>query len=505
MINNSTSSTPTHSPAKGVGDTSSAGSLKRKTVRGGVVAMGAQMMSIAIQLLSTVILSRLLPSEDFGIIAMIVAITAFMGLFRDMGLSTASIQKQSLQYVQVNALFWLNVLAGSVLSVATVLLAPALAWFYKKPEVTPVAVLMSVTFLVSSVGAQHAALMQRELRFLPKATADVAGAVVNFTLAVCLALLGYRYWSLAWGVVAGACVTTGLYFYGSKFRPGRPRRAEGLRDLLGFGANVTAFEVVNYFHRNLDNVLIGRVWGASALGLYSRAYQLMMLPIVSLRTPINAVALPVLSRLQNEPSRYRHYYCEIASLLGMLSIPLMLFLAINADDVVQVALGPGWSGVGPIFVLLALTGLIQPVASLRGLVLLSLGRTRKYLVWGVLNAAVVCLGFCIGVRWGGVGVAAAYAISNYLLLYPSIVFAFKESPLRVSDFFVTLARPVLAGLIAVAASWGAQGLAADHPVILQLIFKAIVFGLVFAATALILPGGKQQLTGYLAIVKSLRK
>lgn len=468
--------------------------------------MSAQMASIVIQLASLVILSRILAPEDFGVIAMITAITALMGLFRDMGLSTAAVQRGNLTYEQTNSLFWLNTAAGSLLTLLVIALSPVVAWFYKDPKLQPVTALLALTFALSGIGGQHAALLQRELRFKHKATAETSGAIVNMVLAIGLALIDFSYWALAWGTLAGTLVTTSLYFVFSDFRPSSPRRANGIRELIGFGAHVTGFELVNYFHRNLDNVLIGRFWGAVELGFYSRAYQMMMLPINSLRAPINAVAFPVLSKLKDDPTAFRRYYCQIASLLAFISMPLMAFLIANARDVVHVALGPKWDSVAPIFVLLGVTGFIQPIASLRGLVMLSTGRSVRYLAWGVANAAAVSIAFCIGTVWGPIGVAAAYAVSNYLILYPSLIFAFRDTPLKPVDFFSTAALPACASIVAAAVG----RLASDHfqigGQIGSLTLSLAIFCGAFAVICTVVPSGRRTVLSYrnLALV-ALRK
>jgi len=468
--------------------------------------MAARLSTIFIQICSIVVLSRLLSPDDFGVIAMVTAITAFMGLFRDMGLSAASIQKGDLSIEHTNALFWLNVAAGSILTLVTMATSPLIAWFYDRPELIPATILLATTFFISSVGAQHSALMQRELRFAPKVIADIGGALLTLLVSVTLALLGYGFWSLAWGTVAGALVTTALYFKGSDFRPFRPQRVEGIRQLLGFGANVTAFELVNYFHRNLDSVLIGRVWGAEALGHYSRAYQMMMLPITSLRAPINAIAFPVLSRLQHNPPEFRRYYCRIASFLAFLSMPLMAFLVINAENVVTISLGSSWIAVAPIFALLGITGFIQPVASLRGLVLLSLGQTRRYLAWGIVNAVVVSIAFVIGVQWGPTGVALAYAIANYLVLYPSLVYFFSETPLKPLDFFSSIASPFVATLTAaVGAFFATMYWVVSTSPWMRLSVSGIIFGVLFLLVFVLMPGGIQTLRDYYSMLRMIKK
>lgn len=468
--------------------------------------MSAQLASIIIQLISLLILSRLLDPEDFGVIAMITAITALMGLFKDMGLSTAAVQRGDLSYEQTNSLFWLNALAGCALTLIVIAASPAIALFYNDPRLQPVTMLLACTFLVSGIGGQHAALLQRKLQFKKKAIAEVSGAVVSVAISIVLAVAGWRYWALAWGTLAGALVTTTFYFTFSGFIPSSPRGAKGTRELLGFGAHVTGFELVNYFHRNLDNVLIGRFWGAIELGFYSRAYQMMMLPITSLRTPINAVAFPVLSKLKESPEEFRKYYRNIASLLAFISMPLMAFLTVNTQDVVVVALGDDWIAIAPIFMLLGITGFIQPVASLRGLVMLSLGRSGRYLSWGVVNALTVSVAFCIGTFWGSVGVAAAYAISNYLILYPSLVFAFKDTPLRSLDFFDTTALPAVASLVSAGVCATLHNSFSTSSPTLRLLTSTGAFALTFALIYMSAPRGRREVSMYYKLaISALRK
>ena len=464
--------------------------------------MGAQAVTIITKLAATVVLARLLPAEDFGIIAMILAITGFIALFRDMGLSAASIYRNDLSHAQINGLFWLNAGTGLILTGIVAAAAPVVAWFYERPELTQVTLALSSTFVVSSLGAQHAALMQRDLKFKPKALADVAGAIINFLAAAILALMGYRYWSLAWGIILGALTTTLLYFLFSSFRPSLPRKVEGLRQVIGFGANVTLYECINYVHRNMDNVLIGKVWGASSLGLYSRAYQIMMLPINSLRTPLNSVAFPVLSKLRDDPPSYKQYYCRITAILGFVSIPLMAFLTANASTVVTVALGARWGEVSPIFSWLGLAGLVQPVASLSGIVLLSTGRTRIYILWGLLNTLVTTTGFAVGVQWGAVGVAAAYAISNYLVLYPSLLLAFRGTTIRPKNFFGAVLRPAVASGCAVLIMAAVPSL--PIPDVAALAASAGLFFCLYLIIFPLLPGGRAELLSYLRLAESLR-
>ncbi len=414
--------------------------------------MVSQAISIAIQLTSTVILARLLSPDDYGVIAMVMAITAFAGVFRDLGLSSAAVQKKDLTRAQQSNLFWLNVAMGAVLTTIVAAASPLVAWFYGRPELTLVTVALSFTFLIGSLGTQHGARLVREMQFGRMAVATIAGSIAGLITSVTLALQSFAYWALVWGLLSGAVTTTVLLFILSPFRPALFSRNAGIREMVGFGANVTAFDLVNYFHRNLDNVLIGKFWGADALGLYSRAYQLLMFPITAVRGPINAVAFPAMSKLQGQPEDYRNYYRKVTHLLAWVSMPTTAFLFVASAPLIQLLLGNKWAGVSPLFSILAIVGFIQPTASLRGLVLMSLGNGKKYLRWGIINAIFISLGFTIGVRWGPQGVAWSYVVTTYLILPFSLIYVFYGTPVRPSDYWKSIRSPAIASVVAVIVS-----------------------------------------------------
>jgi PST family polysaccharide transporter len=269
--------------------------LKRASLRSGMVTVTAQVVTIAIQLVSTVTLARLLSPADYGLLAMVMVVTSFAGLFRDFGLSSAAIQRGDLTAAQQNGLFWLNLSIGGVLTVVLALAAPLVAWFYGEPRLTAIATVLSRTFLLASAGTQSGASLIREMKFGRHAVATIGGALVSLAVSIVAALRGEGYWALVWGNIAGTSATALLLLVLASFRPTWPRRATGTRSLVSFGASITAFDFVNYFQRNLDNILIGKFWGPDVLGLYSRAYQLLMFPINAIRGPINSVAFPAMS------------------------------------------------------------------------------------------------------------------------------------------------------------------------------------------------------------------
>jgi len=213
--------------------------------------------------------------------------------------------------------------------------------------------------------------------------------------------------------------------------------------MLRFGANITGFDVVNYFARNGDHILVGRVWGSEALGLYSKAYQLLMLPITMLRGPVTSVAMPAMSRLSSDPVRYRDYYLRLVGGIAFLSMPLVAIMFVCSDSVIYVLLGAHWMAASPVFRVLAFAALVTPIYTTGGLVLLSRGMGAQYLVAGTGNTLAMCCGFAIGVQYGALGVAVAYAVTNLAAALPLVWYCTRGTCITLVDVGGAVVVPFL--------------------------------------------------------------
>ncbi len=421
-----------------------AADLKGRSVRGGTITIISQGCKFVLQTISTVVLARLLIPADFGLIAMVTAITNFALVFRDLGLSTATVQKAEINHEQVSTLFWINAAIGLMVTLAVIAAAPLVSRFYGEPRLMPIAIALSATFLLGGLAVQHQAMLQRHMRFLAIGLIEIISMAISIAAAIVAAILGAGYWALVIMHISLAIVITLGMWCAFPWKPGLPKRRVGTRSMLRFGGHITGFNIVNYFARNADNILIGKFIGATALGFYSKAYALLMLPITNLRGPMFAVATPALSLLQTEPTKYKTYYEKIVTIVAFLSMPLMVYLAIYAEEVIILILGRQWLPAARIFQVLAIAAFIQPAASTRGLVLISLGQGRRYLIWGVVNAVITVISFIIGIWWGAIGVATAYSAANYLILLPSLWYCYRESPVSLIDFFQAINLPLLA-------------------------------------------------------------
>ena len=421
--------------------------LGRRTARGGAITIFSQGTKFFLSMVGTIILARLLTPEDYGLVGMVAVVTGFIAIFKDLGLSVATIQKAEINNQQISTLFWINVLLSLGIMVFTIAIAPLIAWFYGESKLMAITIAYAAGFLFGGLAVQHEALLRRRMRFLALAVAELVALVISIVVAITLAWNGARYWALVFSQLTLG-VTYGLAVWiACGWRPGLPVRNSGVRQMLAFGGNLTGFSVVNYFGRNLDNLLIGRFWGPQQLGLYARAYQLLLLPIDQMITPITAVAVPALSRLKDSPERYRQAYLRLLEKVALFTMPMMAFMIVSSDWLVAIVLGPNWAGVSPIFSLLGIAGLVQPLASTTGWLFVTQGRTQDMFKWGMIGSTITVVAIVAGLKWGATGVAASYSLTYIIIVIPLLFwFVSRSGPVRMSDFYRTIGPVALASV-----------------------------------------------------------
>jgi PST family polysaccharide transporter len=422
--------------------------LKSHSIKGGISTVGAQLISTVLTLGSTVILARLLLPKDYGLIGMVSAFTGFVLIFKDLGLAQAVVQKQKVTHQEMSKVFWLITLLGLVLGGIIVALAPFLVHFYNEPRLFNIALSFAVIAGLGGLATVHTALLKRQMQFRIIAEVQVMASVFSIILGIIAAFLGFGYWALVIINVSNTFFFIAQVWWRCDWRPSFSRVDKTIIDYVKFGADISGFNMINYLSRNLDNILIGRYLGSSMLGLYDRAYQLLMLPITKLRDPLNSVGIPAMSSLDPNSTRYRDYYKQYVFLLAFFSMPIVVLMAVLAEPLVLFVLGENWIEAAPIFQLLAIVGFIQPVASTRGMVQISSGQSRRFLYWGLFNAILVVAAFLIGINWNIEGLVIAYAISNYIILIPSLFFCFHHTSLRVKDFMIEVSSPAIFSLLA---------------------------------------------------------
>lgn len=421
--------------------------LGRRSARGGIVTFGAQAGRIGLQFVTVAVLARLLPPSSFGLIAMVAAINTIFDLVKEFGLSAATIRKSDITHDEVSALFWINAAAGAAITAALTLAAPAVAALYGEPALVAVMRWLALGFLLSGLSVQHWALLRRQMRFGAIAVVDVGSDAAGFLIAILMATHHGDYWALVAQRVSAPALSLLASWLLCPWRPGPPRRVAGLGALIGFGASVTGVNVAAALTRSLDQMLVGKLWGADVLGLYERAAKLLLSPTAALVAPLYSISMPLLSRLDEDEGRYRYAFTAIVETLAIIAMPGAALVAVSAGAVVAVVLGPGWQHAAPLVSCFAAAAAAQPVAQLMGLLYLTQGRGREMLRAQLVDAALCITALGLGVPFGPVAIAAALAASAWLLRLPvAVILATRRGPVRAGDMAASIAPAALAAV-----------------------------------------------------------
>lgn len=412
--------------------------------------MASQGINFFLAIVGTVILARLLTPSEYGLVGMAMVVVAFARTFMEAGLSMATVQKDKISHEQVSTLFWINVFVGFFLGLFVLASSPFVSRFYGQPELTAVTAALSVTFFVNGLTIQHVALLRRHMRFGTLANISIIAEIITLCITVVLALSGWGYWTLVVGTIATSLSRLFMTFFFLPWIPGRIKKNTGAREMLKFGRNLTVANFVNYFSLNIDKILIGKYIGSNALGVYGRAFRLFMMPISQIRMPMTKVAIPSLSTLKDQPSRYIKHYHRFLDLLATVTIPLTLYCVVEAEFLIHLILGPQWLEAIPVFRILAIAGIIQPVAQTQGIVLLTFGFSDKYLYYSLANTITKIIAIVAGLSFGITGVAAGYVAASYVILVPSLFYSFHKTPVTVALFLKTLVAPILTSGLAAA-------------------------------------------------------
>ena len=316
-----------------------------------------------------------------------------------------------------------------------------------------------------------------------------------------MAVAGFGYWALVAASVVSPAIFLICVWLVAQWIPGLPRGDVEIGSMLRFGGTLTLNGLVIYVAYNFDKVLLGRFWGADVLGLYGRAYQLINIPTENLNSAIEAVAFSALSRLQNDPVRFRSYFVKAYSLANSLSLPTTVFCTLFADDIVLALLGPKWTAAAPIFRLLAPTVMVFGIINPMSWLLLSTGRYGRSFRIALLVAPVVIAAYVVGLPFGPLGVAFAFSAAMTILLIPIVLWCLHGTAISLQDLLTAISRPILSAILAAAFAFAAQWYLGEWTsLLLRLALEAGVMAIVYFAMLLFAMG---QSPLYLDLLKGL--
>lgn len=474
--------------------------LGRRAARGAGVTVAGQVARVGVQMLSVVVLARLLTPSDYGVIAMVLVVVGVGEVVRDLGLSTAAVRTRNLTEAQRSNLFWANALIGAALMTALALGAPLVGAIFDRDDVVPVARLVAVVFLLNGLAAQLRADLQRRLRFGSLAAVDVGSQVAGAVVAIVLAVGGAGVGALAAQQVTQSLVVLVACAALCRWVPSRPRRGVPMGELWRFGGSLAASQIAVYIGNNVDALVIGTRLGPTALGLYDRAYRLVMTPVSQVRSPTTTIALPVLSRLVDEPERLRRYLVRAQLALAY---PVMIGAAMlvgTAGPATEVLLGDGWDGAAPLVRLMATSALLQTLAYVCYWVYLVFGLSSLLLRYTLVTVALKVVLVVAGSTWGVVGVAGAYTLAHALEWPLSLVWLSRHAPIPGRRLAVGALH--ILGIGAVVACGAHVGtLLVDGPAWLALLI-GLAAGTVLLAAALVVAPIRRDAADVVGVVRA---
>ncbi|OPY00281.1 MAG: Teichuronic acid biosynthesis protein TuaB [Syntrophorhabdus sp. PtaB.Bin006] len=453
------------------------GNLSLRTTNALKWSLISHLVEQLLQLIILVFLARLLDPKDFGLVGIITIFTNFAFLLSDLGFGAALIQRKDIGEHHLDAVFSLNIMIGLLLTVLFVCISPLIAAFYDEPSLKFITSITALGFVIASLSNANIALLRREMNFKRIAIIQIASLAGSGIASILLAFWGCGVWCLVFQSLIFQSIRTGVTWISSHPKPHFKINGDARKDLFGYGLNLTGFNVFNYWVRNADNFLVGKIIGPHALGIYSKAYTSMTLPILQITDVVSRVMFPALSSIQTDVSKVKMMYLKVIRCIALVTCPIALGLLAIARPFVLVVLGDKWVEVIPVLQILCIIGVIQGVSSSMGLLFTSLGRTDLMLRWGIFSGITYIVAFLIGIKWGILGVSIAYVVNGYLVLwYPAWTIPGKLVNLSFLDMLKNTLGAIVCSIIMALGVWL---LATALPPFLPLAFSLamqIIFG-----------------------------
>ncbi|QIC86277.1 lipopolysaccharide biosynthesis protein [Serratia liquefaciens] len=416
----------------------------------------SQMGKVLTQLMSMLVLARLIPPSEFGLMAMAYVVINFSLLIRDLGTSAAIIQHRDLKNSTINAIFGLNITMGTIIAIAIVILSPLISQLFKEPRLVEVLLLLSISFPIASSGSTHLALLERNSKFMTTSLIELSAGLISLIVAIVLAYLGAGVYSLVISNLLTAIISTALLWIKSNWRPEISKifNKNELRLIFSFSSNLTIFNFINYLSRNSDSMLIGRYMSANILGSYSLAYRIMLFPLQNLTFIASRSLFPIMSRQQDNEAEVKKLFLKSIDVITFLVFPLMVGLITLREPFFYIAFGPEWALSATIILWLAPTGIIQSLTSSTGAVLMSKGRSGILLMLGVLGSTLMLTAFIIGVQYDIITLTMLYFVASVINFIPAMSITMKLLGGNIFEVITRLIGPaVCSGIMFAALYW----------------------------------------------------
>lgn len=472
--------------------------------KGSAITVLGQGANMILTLVSTVVLSRLLPPTDFGLVAMVGVVTALGGLLRELGLTVSALRAPTLSHQQASNLFWVNTVLSAAAGAAIAFSGPLLSDIYREPRLQAITPVLAIAFFLSGMQAQIQVKLSRGKKFGTLAAITVAANAAGIATAVVLAIHGLGYWALVWQVVAVSVVEFLSKAIAARWVPARPRRNANTKHLVISGIDYAASSFIQYFATNADTFTLGVRWGAAEVGLYSRAKQLMSMPI-QLLTPLVNVAVPTLNEAKARGENVQDHLLRIQSFIGMVMTWLFVITAASAPALFILVLGEDWAPAAPVFQLLALGGAAQAFSQVSWWAFLVLGTSRDLLKYNLVSKTMTALLVTGGALVSVEGAAAGLSLALLLSWLLNVKWLDKTANMTAKSFYLNGGRFLGAGVAAVLGTILLSKSIAVPMGLWLLLLQILISTVLFWAVITAFPAGRHDMKQALTALKTFHR
>lgn len=346
----------------------------------------------AIQLIQLAIIGRILGPKAFGLMAIVMVVMESAGIFADVGLSSAIIQRKEPTKEELVTLYWFNVIVGFIVFSVVYLFTPVIAIGFSVAEIKSLLPVAAVSFLISPFGVQFQILLRKYLRFDVIAKINISSAIAGMLTAIGCALNGYGVWSLVWGGLINVAVRTGLLIgwgWHAKWQPKLYFRWSDMHGYLSFGLYRVGAMVANHINSRADQILIGVLMGPVALGYYNIAFRLVMEPIQKISPILTSVAFPVFSIIQDDTARLKRGFFQMISFLMSVNAPVLIGMAVVAPLAVPLLIGEKWLPSIPLVQILSFYALGRSLGNAGGSLIIAKGRASWTFYWNIVLLLII--------------------------------------------------------------------------------------------------------------------
>lgn len=454
-------------------------------------ALGMQLVSkyanVVIQLAITMVLARILTPEQYGTVAIVTVFSSFFAILADMGVSTAIVQYKDLTKQDFDALFFFSAVLGLGLSAVFCLLSLPISMVYADGELVPLCCLTAVSILFNTLNMVPNGMLLREKRFKTISVRLVVVSVAAGAAAIALALMDFGCYALVWNVILTSFFIFLWNWSATRVTFGNPHFGQPVKRIFRYSSFQAGFSMVNYFARNLDNLLVGAMMGTAMLGYYDKAYKVMQYPLNYLTGIFSNVLQPYLSEYQNDKARLYESWLSICRILSLVGMFVSAMIVTFPEEILLVMFGEQWLMAAPALGMLGLSVGVQMVNSTSGAIFQSAGRTDILFRSGLICTGISVAAILIGVATGsltllGLAISMAYLFHFILTAYLLVWKVLGVSPLV---FLAKFIPAVTAAAVSCFAVFVAGQFIGALPEVAQVLTRAVVLAAVYASVTLV--------------------